>query len=201
MQCLVSDVVADTGFRVTRNQHTLTGDRGRTSKLVLKTLITIAGWIGDGMQIAGANSLMMRCRMMFGEIICLVAGAVTQLYGELALADAIAKPRKAYVDALLGSALFDDVVGEACGGVIVGDNGSGRLGMAKFLKAGTSLLSIVNQGSRLGYNFLKNSTENVESTIAGRRGGVGGRWAGRVTGSGHRVDCPDNESQAHGKGF
>jgi hypothetical protein len=93
--------------------------------------------------------------MMFGKIISCVQNSLFPIDVELALADAVTNPVEAHIDGF-GSFLFDHVIGNAKGGtVLVSYDWSGRLGIAKFLKARMNwacFLAVVEESSKFGFS-------------------------------------------------
>ena len=91
---------------------------------------------------------------MFGKIISPVQNSSFPVDVELALADTVANPVEVHIDGF-GSFLFDRVIGDAKGGTVVSYNWSGRLGIAKFLKARTDwarFFAIVEESSKFGFS-------------------------------------------------
>jgi hypothetical protein len=81
----------------------------------------------------GALSDVMLSWVMFGIVICAIAGSAAPVDMELALSDAVADPVVSHIHRLR-PALFDAVVGDATGGTIVGDERCGRLRVPKFVE-------------------------------------------------------------------
>ena len=119
---------------------------------------------------------------MFGEIIGPVGMAGLPENMELTLAFAIAEPVKAHVHSL-GAFLFDCIIDDPAGSVIVSLQGCGGLRMAQFFQSsadGADGLGIEEQvGTQFGFSstgddLLHDLAENVDGAIV--------RW-GRVRGS------------------
>ena len=79
---------------------------------------------------------------MLCEVVGSICDAAAPVNDELALRNAVTNPVEAHIHRF-GSLLLDGVVGNAGGSAIVGDDGGGRLGMAKFFER-----------DALGYGFL-----------------------------------------------
>jgi hypothetical protein len=84
---------------------------------------------------------MVRCRVMFGEVIGTICLAFTPDYCVLAFANTVADPVENNVDRL-GPFLIDSVGGNAASSAIVGSHGSGGLAVAHFFEGDA-------QGARL----------------------------------------------------
>jgi len=69
----------------------------------------------------GADFLMVFSRVMLGEVVCIVVRCGAPLYDEVALFYSVSDPVETHVHCL-GASLFDGVIGDAGGGVVVGDN-------------------------------------------------------------------------------
>ena len=113
-----------------------------------------------------------------GVMLRMIIGPVEAAFApedvELALADAVAKPIVPHVNGL-GPFLLHGVVGDADGGAVVRDDGSWRLGVAKFLEAGdlgAGFLTIVVGGSKFRFSsaakyLLHEDAGDVDGTVAG----------------------------------
>jgi len=116
--------------------------------------------------------LMMGCGVMFGEIISPIGDPGFPVDVELALVGAITKPIEAHVHGFR-SLLFDHVIDNPAGSVVVSLQGRGRLGMAKVFQRcadGADGLGIEEEGapfrlSSTGDNLTHDLTEDVDRTI------------------------------------
>ena len=91
------------------------------------------------------DGTMMCGRMMLGEVVGLVEMAWFPVDKELALADAVAELVELHVNGF-GSFLFDGVINDAGGGVVVGLERGRRLGVAQFFQSdtdGTGVFGVV----------------------------------------------------------
>ena len=82
--------------------------------------------------------------MMFGEVVRSIVICFTPVDAEVALADAVTDPVEAHIDGF-GAALLDNVIGDACCGIVVGINYCWRLRVLKCKKScsdGGSLFAI-----------------------------------------------------------
>lgn len=127
-----------------------------------------------------AHGAMMGRRMVFGRIIGEIVLARAPVDVELSLAGSVADPVESHVHGF-GTFLFDGAGANAhCGGV-VGEQGSGRLGVAEFLERdakGTGFFSIVEEGSKFG--FSSGGKDFAHDVAVDEDGAVwGGRWVGR----------------------
>ena len=112
---------------------------------------------------------------MFSEIISLVQSSSFPIDVILALADAVTNPVEVHINCF-GSLLFDHVIGDAEGGTVVGDNWSGRLGIAKFHEACMNracFFAVVEESSKFSFgstgdNFTQYLAIYIDSTIGGR---------------------------------
>lgn len=84
--------------------------------------------------------------------------------------------------------MFDRVIGDAKSSAVVSDNGSGRLGIAKFLEActnGACFFAIVEESGKFGFggagdNFTQYLAKYIDSTIGGRWRVIRQRRFGRI---------------------
>ena len=96
---------------------------------------------------------------------------------KVALSDAVADPVKTHVNCLR-ALLLDDVIGNAEGGAVVRDHGSGRLGMTEFLQADSDragFFAVVEKSSEFGFggagqDFAHDLAQDIDGSIGGRRG-------------------------------
>ena len=131
-------------------------------------------------KIAGAHATMVCWRVMFGEVVGEIVGAAAPVDDELALADAVADPVETHVDGL-GAALFDGVVYDPGGAVVVYLKGSGGLRMAHVVEGSAehdALFGIEEGGAefsfrRRGENNPHDGAESVDGAVLGGQDGVG----------------------------
>jgi len=126
---------------------------------------------------------------MFGEIVSPVGMARPPENMELALVFVIAEPVKAHVHSL-GAFLFDRVIDDPTGSVVVSLQGSGRLEMAQFFQGGADGadgLGIEEQGTQFSFSSTGDDlshdlAENMDGAIARGAGSVavGGEWGHKL---------------------
>ena len=91
---------------------------------------------------------------MLCEVISLVRFSFSPVYYELPLSHPVSNPVEPHVDCF-GAPLFDVIVRNACCSAVVGDDGRGRLWVAKFLEGnadGTSFLSVVEKSGDFSFS-------------------------------------------------
>ena len=111
---------------------------------------------------------------MFGEVITKVVLAWLPVYDELALSHPVFHPIKTHVHCF-GSALFDSVVGDAGGDLVVSGDWSGGLRVAEFFEGGAEwhgVLAVVEEGGSFGFgdrgaNNLEDGGKDMDGTICG----------------------------------
>jgi len=118
---------------------------------------------------------------MFGEIVSPAGIARPPENMELALAFAIMEPVKLHVHSL-GAFLFDHVIDDPTGSVVVSLQGCGGLRMAQFFQSsvdGADGLGIEEQGTQFGFS---STGDDLAHDLAENMDGAIVRW-GRVRGS------------------
>jgi hypothetical protein len=131
--------------------------------------------------------------MVFGEVVSFVKASFHPIDVKLFLADAVTNPVEPHVNGL-GSTLFDSVIGDANGGVVVCLDRSRGLGVAHFFEAGadgTSILEVVEEGTQFrfggtGEDLVHGVAEDVDWSIQWwwREGWIRGTVAQVVVASG-----------------
>ena len=107
------------------------------------------------MQVFGAHATMVSWSVMLAQVVSLVGGARAPVDTELALLDAVLEPVEAHVNGFR-TALFDCAVHDALSAFVVGLDGSGRLGVAKFnegLADWAACLGIVEEAAYFGFGY------------------------------------------------
>jgi len=122
---------------------------------------------------------------MFGEIVSPAGIARPPENMELALAFAIAEPVEMHVHHF-GVFLFDHVIDDPTGSVVVSLQGSGGLGMAQFFQGsvdGADGLGIEEQGTQFSFS---STGDNLSHDLAENMDGAIVRGAGSVAVGGER---------------
>ena len=119
--------------------------------------------------------MMMRWRMMLGEVVGFVETSFLPVDVELSLTDTVADPVVAHVDGF-GAFLLDGVIGNAGSGGIVSGNRGWRLGVAEFFEGDSDwagLFAVVEEGRKFSFggardDFADELAENVDGAVRGR---------------------------------
>ena len=135
-----------------------------------------------------AHGLMVSGRMVLGKIVGPVSGTGPPEDVEVALARAVAKPVEAHINGF-GATLFDGVIDNATGGVVVGLKRGWRLGVTQFGQGHANwanILGIEKEGTQFGLGGAGNDlahglTQDMDGAVGRRHRSSGG---GRGTGPG-----------------
>ena len=126
--------------------------------------------ICGGIQVRGPNGLMMRGRMMFGEVDGAFGLAFAPIDLKLALAYTIADPIKPHIDCF-GPFLFYSAGCDAACGIVVGCHGCGWLGVPHFFEGDaqrTGSFAVMEQSAYFGFGGAReNLTNDVAQNVHG----------------------------------
>ena len=155
----------------------------RWRDIIGTTVEIISHGVRRGIEVRGTNGLMMRCRVIFGEIIGTVCFAFAPIDFELALANAIANPLEAHTNGL-GLFMFHGISGDAAFRFVVGCHWGCRLGMPHFFKGNaqsTGFLAVEKERAEFGFGGAgKNFAHDVAKDLDGTVGPSAEHWECRV---------------------
>ena len=172
------------------DQHTLTRLDRETRESSER-----AGGRDGGEEVVGAHCLMMRRGVMLGEIVGPISVAGPPKDMEITLARAVADPVKAHVNCF-GAALFDGVIDNATGSIVVSLEWGGRLRVAQLLQGnanGANGLGVEEKGTQFslggtGDNLTHDLTQDMHGAVV-RRCRISGSGRGSGPGAEEGVPC------------